>query len=102
MTRDAVPLVLNLPDGRRAEYVSGTRPARYTIDGAACDIDVTLPDDLAAVWHWNGSWLCDGEVRIYTGTFGVDGAIAQARRHMALRAGYAPQPVQMELFERAA
>jgi hypothetical protein len=101
--RDAYPLAIDLPGGRRAEYVSGTRPARYTIDGAPCDLDVTLPADVAAAgWFWSGTWLCDGDIRIYTGTFGVAGVIAQARIHMALQADYAPQPVQLGLFERAA
>lgn len=96
--RDAWPLTLALPDGRRADLVPGSRPARYAIDDQPCDIDVTIPEDLAAVWFWHGSWLCDGAIRIYTGTFGVAGALEQARIHMRLRAEYEPQPVQMELF----
>jgi hypothetical protein len=56
--RDTAPLSIALPDGRRAEYVAGTRPARYTIDGALCAIDVTIPDDLVATgWYWSGSFL---------------------------------------------
>lgn len=31
MIRDAVPLTIALPDGRRAAYVAGSRPAKYTV-----------------------------------------------------------------------
>lgn len=102
MIRDVYPLQLCLPDGRRADLVPGSRPARYTIEGEPCDIDVTIPPDLAAVWFWVGSWLCDGEIRIYTGTFGVVGVFEQARIHLNLRQGYEPPTVQLELFEVAA
>lgn len=97
--RDAYPLELALPNGIRAQLVPGSRPPRYTMDGEPTAIDVTIPEDLAAVWFWFGSWLCDGDIRIYTRTFGVAGAIEQARIHMQLRADYEPQPIQLELFE---
>lgn len=93
------PLLLCLPGGIRAEYVAGSRPARYEIEGEPCDLDVTIPEDLAG-WTWHGSFLSDGHVGIFTGTFGVSGAIAQARKHMRLRAD-APL-VQLSLFEVAA
>lgn len=99
MKRDCYPLTIALPDGKRAEYVAGSRPPRYTIDGQACAIDVTIPDDLAAVWFWHGTWLCDGEIRIYTGTFGVAGTFEQARIHMQIRREFVRQPIQLKLFE---
>jgi len=94
MRRDVHPLTIALPDGRCAEYVAGTRPARYTIDGAPCDVDVTIPDDLAATgWYWSGSFLyqpwaerADGPgVGIFTGTFGLPGTFEAARRLDAMR-----------------
>lgn len=81
MRRDCYPIELHLLDGQRAQYVPGSRPARYTVDGQACDIDVTIPDDLAALgWIWHGSTLfqphvgSDGPgVAITTCTYGLPG-----------------------------
>lgn len=58
MRRDVFPLEIALPDGKRAQYVAGSRPPHYTVDGEPTDIDVTIPDDLAeAGWYWSGSYL---------------------------------------------
>ena len=78
--RQPRPLVVVLPDGQEA--------------GEECD--TTIPEDLAGVWHWHGSFLSDGHVGIFTGTFGVAGAFEQARIHMRLRANAEPQ--QLTLF----
>lgn len=95
MRRDCYPLMINLPDGRRAEYVAGSRPARYTIDGELSDIDATIPDDLLATgWYWSGSFLFqpwperpDGPgVAISTGTYGLAETFEMARRMNAKRA----------------
>jgi hypothetical protein len=93
MNRDCCPLTIALPGGVRAEYVAGSRPAKYTIDGAPCEIDVTIPDDLATGWYWSGSFLYqpwperdDGPgVAISTGTYGVPGVFDAARRLDARR-----------------
>jgi hypothetical protein len=94
MRRDVCPLAIALPDGRRAEYIAGTRPAKYTIDGEPCDIDVMIPEDLAATgWYWSGSYLYrpwpsseDGRgVPISTATYGVPGVFEAACRFEAKR-----------------
>lgn len=82
MTPPAVPLVLLLPGGKEHALVSGSRPARYVGTTA----DVTIPDDLAPLWHWHGTFLSDGQIGIFTGTYGVEGAFEQARIHMRIRA----------------
>lgn len=58
------PLVIQLPDignypnSVRAEYVPGSTPPAYTVNGEPCAIDVVIPDDLAAAgWFWGGSCL---------------------------------------------
>jgi hypothetical protein len=60
----AWPLVIELPEmGNyphciRAEYVPGSSPPAYTIDGAPVAIEVVIPEDLAmAGWFWFGSSL---------------------------------------------
>lgn len=95
MQRDVCPLVVNLPDGTRAELVPGSRPPAYSLpDRADAGIDVTIPDDLAATgWYWSGSFLyqpwperSDGPgVAISTGTYGVAETFEMARRHNAKR-----------------
>lgn len=90
------PARLYLPNGIEAELIPGSQPSRY----AGVDVDVTIPDDLArAGWHWHGTFLSDGEVGIYSGTFGVPGVFEEARRHMRLRATVTiDAPVQLELW----
>lgn len=93
--RDAYPLELHLPSGIRAQLVAGSRPPKYTVDGQPIEVDVTIPDDLAAAgWIWHGSFLYqpypgreDGPgVGIATCTFGVEGSFEGARRFEAKRA----------------
>lgn len=58
MKRHCDPIEIALPDGKRAQYLAGSRPARYTVDDQPAEIDVTIPDDLqAAGWYWSGSFL---------------------------------------------
>lgn len=53
------PLALALPGGVLAEYVAGSDPPQYALDGAPIAVDVTIPDDLAALgWRWEGSFFC--------------------------------------------
>lgn len=95
----ATPAALYLPGGHVAPLIPGTRPARY--DG--WEGSVEIPEDLTrAGWFWFGSFLSDGEVGIFTGTYGVEGAFEQARIHMRLRAARPPAIVQLRLFEEAA
>jgi len=54
----AIPLALALPLGILAEYVAGSDPPQYTVDGELTAIDVRIPEDLRALgWHWYGSYL---------------------------------------------
>jgi hypothetical protein len=58
MRRDVWPLAINLPGGKRAEHVPGSRPPRYAVDGVEVELDVEIPDDLLANgWYWSGSFL---------------------------------------------
>lgn len=96
MQRDVYPLVINLPDGRRAELVPGSRPPAYSLpDQADAGIDPTIPDDLVATgWYWSGSFLyqpwperSDGPGHaISTGTYGLAETFEMARRSNAKRA----------------
>lgn len=61
----AFPLKIHLPEPGAypqtvyADYVPGSDPPAYTVNGEPCAIDVTIPDDLAAVgYYWHGSLLC--------------------------------------------
>lgn len=55
----AIPLALALPGGILAEHVAGSDPPAYAIDGVPIDVDVRIPEDLAALrWRWEGSFLC--------------------------------------------
>jgi len=68
------PLALALPNGVRAQFVPGLAASGapiYEIDGVVTAIDVRIPDDLAANWYWNGSWLAErsGGIQIDTGSF---------------------------------
>lgn len=87
MRRDCYPIEIALPDGKRAQYVAGSRPPKYTVDGELTAIDVTIPDELeASGWYWSGSFLYQPwpeprtaeqgrgpGVAISTGTFGPPG-----------------------------
>lgn len=58
----AYPLQLWLPGEYpncvTADYVPGSSPPAYTIDGEPCAIDVQIPADLlAAGWCWHGATL---------------------------------------------
>lgn len=90
------PARLYLPNGIEAELIPGSQPPRYAGWGGS----VEIPDDLArAGWHWHGTFLSDGEVGIYTGTYGVPGVFEQARIHMGLRETMTiDAPVQLELW----
>lgn len=125
MQRDVCPLEIHLPDGKRACYIPGTRPPKYMVDGQPTDIDVSIPDDLAALgWIWHGSTLfqphagSDGPgVAITTCTYGFPG-YADARgtcfdaartmqrihvEHEAQRAGKVlAEQLELGLFEVAA
>lgn len=99
------PLLICLPGGTHADLIPGSRPPRYTVDGATVDLDVTIPADLADTWHWHGSFLSDGQIGIFTGTYGVEGAFEEARIHMGLRRTLVIEfggPYQMDMFDWAA
>lgn len=102
-----IPLELHLPDGP-ARLIPGSFEQghpRYERDGVALDIDVTIPDDLAASgWIWQGSWLRKPGpvgVTIDTKTFGLPGVFENAReldRLEAVRNGTTqPKQLVMEL-----
>lgn len=84
-----------------AQLVSS--PPIYELrDGTTVDADATIPDDLAARWHWQGSFLSDGGIAIFTGTYGLAETFDIARRHDADRrvittAETRPQQLMMEL-----
>lgn len=94
--RRAAPLTLYLPNGVVVER---------NADGGFDGVDVTIPDDLKGTWFWFGSFLSDGQVGIFTGTFGISGAFAQARIHMGLRQTLTIEcgkPQQLSMFGEAA
>jgi hypothetical protein len=77
-------------------------PAYELRDGTTVDADVTIPDDLAGRWRWQGSFLSDGGVAIFTGTYGLAETFAIARRHDAdqrviTTAETRPQQLMMDL-----
>jgi hypothetical protein len=112
--RDCYPLEIALPDGKRAEYVQGSRPPRYTVDGEPTAIDVTIPDELAqSGWYWSGSFLyqpwpeprteAQGRgpgVAISTGTFGPPGYPCD--RQTCFAAAYELERLRVEVAARPA
>jgi hypothetical protein len=65
VTHPAFPLRLHLPlpgaypQTVYAEYVPGSSPPAYTVNGEPCAVEVQIPDDLAALgYFWHGSLLC--------------------------------------------
>jgi hypothetical protein len=82
----AYPWQLFLPDGVVAQHVPGSDPPRYTVDGVAIDVDVTIPDDLAE-WYWYGSFFCwnNEGIAISTGTHPPPLCFDVARRCMRWR-----------------
>lgn len=91
---------------RYAEIVIGSLQAgraMYTLDGAPVDIDVTIPEDLAAHWYWHGPILVYRAadrvgLSICADTFGVAGAFEQARWFMAQDQKHAERAVQLAMF----
>jgi hypothetical protein len=104
MIAPSYPLLLHLPQGHAhyAGLIDGQ--PRYTLDGALLDVDVTIPGDIADYWFWHGSFLrlnvVPGEPgwSISTGTFGVEGAFAIARRHAQREHAQATTVVQLRMF----
>jgi hypothetical protein len=98
------PLLLQLPDG--AAHYAGIIDGKpcYERDGTPLDVDVTIPADIADYWFWHGLFLrlrtAPGAPgwSIDTGTFGVEGAFAIARRHVQREHAQAATVVQLRMF----
>lgn len=95
-TQPAYPLCLNLPHGD-ALLIPGSAERgqpQYERDGLPLVVDVTIPDDLAPLFYWWGSFLAltQGSVMIATITYppnGEDGRATcydQARKYLERRA----------------
>lgn len=95
--KQGAPLLLCLPGGVEAEYVDGCYQG--------WEGSVEIPADLKETWFWFGSFLSDGDVGIFTGTFGIPGVFEQARIHMELRRTLVVEfggPRQLSMFGEAA
>lgn len=95
---DAVPELLELPDGSNARYVPNsyldTGRAQYTIAGQLTDLDVTIPADLAG-WYWSGAVLVapDRTICLPTHRYGLPGVFVEARRRAS---GYKTTPPPLD------
>jgi hypothetical protein len=102
----SAPSRLRTPHGE-AHIVIGSLQAgkaRYQVNGEPIDLDVTIPDDLAAYWYWFGPFLTRDTppgtpgLSICANTYPPPRCFELAREWLRREQAQEPEVVQEKMF----